>query len=149
MLKTLELKKLIFSVSCGVHMKAGKQMRGEIFSRLIALVILVLGVALGMKSSAEEPTSPEALCIAEIKKSDIAIENSNGNDAIVSAASISAVTQCKTDFSSRQSEVFSYIERRCQSAFSDVDGTTSAAMEAYCQLNGVRFILSLQLQRQR
>lgn len=124
-------------------------MRGEIFSRLIALTILILGMALGMKSSADESISPEAVCMSEIKKSDIAIENSNGSDAIVSAASKSAVTQCKTDFNQRQLDVYEFLDRRCQKSFSDVSGTTSEAMESYCQLNGIRFVLSLQLQRER
>ncbi len=126
-----------------------KTMRGEIMARLVALVILVLGMALGMKSSANEAESSEAICMTEIRKADIIIENSNSNDTIIFEAAKAAVSTCKSDFSEKQSSVYEFLGKRCQGAFSKVEGTTSEALEAYCQLNGIRFVMSLQLTRQR
>ena len=119
--------------------------------RVIAILILIGGVALGLKSSTEDLAggSSEAVCLSEIKKSDALIESSNGSDSVVAQVSKSAVTQCLADFGDKQIDVYNKLAGFCEKSFGDVQGTTSEAMKSYCQLNGIRYVLSLQLQRQK
>jgi hypothetical protein len=120
----------------------------ELFARFVAILILAIGIILGVKSSASVE-SAETICVTEIKKSEQLIENTMGNDGVVVQASNTAIAQCRADFNERQIEVFSRLAERCDLAFADVQGTTIDALKSYCQLNAIRFIMSLQLQRTR
>lgn len=128
-----------------------KVIRQRILERIITILILIGGLSLGLKASAEESSliSSELICLAEIKKSDFMIDLSRTDDGIVDQAAQSAIKRCLLGFGQDQKSAYQSFADLCDKSFADIQGTTPEAMASYCKLNAVRFVLSLQLQRQK
>ena len=100
--------------------------------------------ALMSAGAATAKTIENASCIAVIQKADQLIQT-QGGDAVSAQAALSALNICKTELTQKEAYAFLTYEAKCHESYSMDQGTASQAMLAVCQMNAIRYVLSLQL----
>ena len=106
----------------------------------LSLLIIFFGLSVQAGGLGAESAS----CISVIQKADQLIQR-QGGDAISAQAALSALNMCKTELTAKESQALVTYETKCHDSYSMDQGTVSQAMLAVCQMNAIRYVLSLQL----
>jgi hypothetical protein len=107
---------------------------------MIALLFLI-----SVGTFANEPEGGLA-CVKEIQRTD-RLANQMGGDSVIAQAAQSVVGICQTIMTAREMNEFDSLKERCLQRYQEGNsgGTAIQAMAAICQMNAVRFVMSLQL----
>jgi hypothetical protein len=96
------------------------------------------------QARASEPVG----CLNEIRKADALIQTlvqKQAPDSVSAQAASHATQVCQTDLTEKESALFDELGNRCREAYGNSAGTTNQVMMAICEMNAVRYVLSLQV----
>ncbi len=108
------------------------------YASKMKLFLMILGIFWAARSLAASD------CISEIRKADHFVSIHGGSTASSDAAQ-TAIGKCSVDFTDAESAYYQSLAKKCQDSFAGMVGTASDAMKSVCQMNAVRYLMSLQL----
>ena len=108
------------------------------------LVYIVLGASLLFAVTSHAQSERTAECLTDIKKSEQMIGES-GVDSVSTHAAKSTIQKCKIDLLGIEKKRLDLLALECENSFEDIGGLAKDLMVLNCEMNAVRFVISLGL----
>ncbi|MCE3009917.1 MAG: hypothetical protein LW875_04830 [Proteobacteria bacterium] len=110
------------------------------FKALIAPFIVSFCLSLPSHASSDRT----AECLSDIRKSETLIVAS-GVDSVSTQTAKSTIQKCKIDLSGSEKKRLDLLSLECGNAFDSIGGLAKDLMVLNCEMNAVRFVISLAL----